>query len=399
MNQLRFTIIIPTRERADTLLHTLRTCVGQPYENLRILVSDNASTDGTREVVESFRDDRLQYINPGKRLNMSHHWEFALEHVRDDGYVTVLGDDDGLLPDSVNETNTIIAETGAKAVHMNPDPDAYFWPGYTNPKHANLLKVSFDKGVNIVQAAGELRRVMQCKAAYDALPSLYNSFVDMRVIRDVRKRTGRIFLSRIPDVYTGVAFANSIEWFANSRRRLRLTGASSHSTGASQFGKDQTAANKFLQEENIPFHPAVGYCHSFSYLLAESYLQSFDGGLNAKESEAFDFMPFIQTAVKEANGKLSHQRDSIIQATQHIAAYNQLDRDAVARIVNGPQSKWRNLIGYDAKKYLHPFMLFDASVYGVTNIYDACQLHRDIHNNPMRYLTKRSTWLNLKRLL
>ena len=37
-NQTRITIVIPTRERADTLYHCLKTVVAQDYENFEIIV-------------------------------------------------------------------------------------------------------------------------------------------------------------------------------------------------------------------------------------------------------------------------------------------------------------------------------------------------------------------------
>ncbi len=60
MNSPKLTVIIPTRERADTLFHTLRTVLEQEYENLEIIVSDNASIDNTRQVVSQFTDVRLR---------------------------------------------------------------------------------------------------------------------------------------------------------------------------------------------------------------------------------------------------------------------------------------------------------------------------------------------------
>ena len=84
------TVIIPTLRRPTTLYWTLKTVVEQDYDNLDIIVSDNFSNDETADVVASFADKRIRYINPGRKLSMSHHWEFALEHV-ESGYVTVLG--------------------------------------------------------------------------------------------------------------------------------------------------------------------------------------------------------------------------------------------------------------------------------------------------------------------
>ena len=109
------TIIIPTRNRAETLVHALRTCTQQDYDHLRIIVSDNMSSDDTRQVVASCQDARVEYINPGTPLSMSHHWEFALAHVTE-GYVSILGDDDGFIKGAVSEAAAIISKTGTKAL-------------------------------------------------------------------------------------------------------------------------------------------------------------------------------------------------------------------------------------------------------------------------------------------
>ena len=57
-----FTVIIPTKDRAKYLFHTLRTCTIQDYDNLEIIVSDDGSTDNTREVVEeaASKDPRVR---------------------------------------------------------------------------------------------------------------------------------------------------------------------------------------------------------------------------------------------------------------------------------------------------------------------------------------------------
>ncbi len=230
---------------------------------------------------------------------------------------------------------------------------------------------------------------MNCEAEYYTLPFIYNSFISVKAIDATKRQTTDFFLSLNPDVYSGVAVANTVGRFVHARKRLRITGASSHSTGASYFSKDEkkSAATKFLSEGNIPFHPAIQFCPSYSYLVAESYLKSFDGGLNPEEEQAFDLWPFVKTAIKEANSKLKHKRTTIIDATRYIAEYNQSDRQAIEKLINSSQSRWKNIIGYDIKKYLYPFMLFDASEYGVENIYDACLLHQQIYERPAHYVT------------
>lgn len=95
---IKFYILIPTRERPATLLHCLHTIIHQSYTNFEIIVSDNFSQDNTENIVASISDPRISYINTEKRVGMASNFEYALSHTKS-GWVTILGDDDGLLPE------------------------------------------------------------------------------------------------------------------------------------------------------------------------------------------------------------------------------------------------------------------------------------------------------------
>ena len=53
-------ICIPTFNAATTIKETLKSILAQTYENFVIHISDNASTDQTLAIVESFRDPRIE---------------------------------------------------------------------------------------------------------------------------------------------------------------------------------------------------------------------------------------------------------------------------------------------------------------------------------------------------
>src|SRR5262245_18972293 len=90
-------VIVPTRERASTLSFTLATILNQRTRSFEVVVSDNHSQDGTRDAVLRIADDRLVYVDTGKRLAMTVHWEFAV-HLARGRYVLFIGDDDAILP-------------------------------------------------------------------------------------------------------------------------------------------------------------------------------------------------------------------------------------------------------------------------------------------------------------
>lgn len=69
-------VCIPTYRDALFLAQSLETVVSQSYQNLEILVGDDASPDNTAEVVRSFPDSRIRYlrnpVNLGQFENVNH---------------------------------------------------------------------------------------------------------------------------------------------------------------------------------------------------------------------------------------------------------------------------------------------------------------------------------------
>ena len=151
------TVIIPTRQRADVLEHSLKTCRTQNYDNLTILVSDNFSDDHTRDVVLAAPDPRVKYINTGRRLSMSGNYEFALSQVAD-GLVTIIGDDDGLLPGAVRRVADIASDTKFRAIRS--DTCLYRWPSLRRSEFGTLA-VPLRQGYEVRQSEKWLSAVMK----------------------------------------------------------------------------------------------------------------------------------------------------------------------------------------------------------------------------------------------
>ena len=49
-------VVIPTYQRRDKLKVTLDSVLSQTYENYEVLIMDDGSTDGTKEMVNSYSD-------------------------------------------------------------------------------------------------------------------------------------------------------------------------------------------------------------------------------------------------------------------------------------------------------------------------------------------------------
>jgi glycosyltransferase involved in cell wall biosynthesis len=277
-----FTIVVPTRERCDTLIHTLNTILSQDYENFSVLVSDNASNDDTHKMVMELKNSRLKYINTGHRVSMAENWEFSLNHV-ESGWVTVLGDDDGILPGSLKYVDQIIKLTGIQAIRSNGC--SYSWPSLLESPFGNL-SVSKKRGFVIRSSEKMLQQVMDGKANYSELPVLYNGgFVSVDIIKRAKEKTGAIFRSMTPDVYSGIVTSFLTEEYVYCYEPLAINGASAHSGGTAGFEKVKRRraydpAEKFWNESNIPFHPDLPLMsggrsvRSIAVLVYEAFLQA-----------------------------------------------------------------------------------------------------------------------------
>jgi glycosyltransferase involved in cell wall biosynthesis len=265
----KLTIVIPTRERADTLIHTLQTVVEQDYENLEIIVSDNGSLDNTQEVVRSFTDKRLRYLNTGKRMGMSENWEFALSHVTGD-YVMYLGDDDGMLPNACRDVAHILSATNTKALIWNK-PN-YNWPSITHQPNTITIQCAYD----LCEMYGNLilKGVASGKTSYGRLPVLYSGFVSTNSINNIKKKTGLFFHSITPDIYSGLVLAEELKKYLYSFRPFSISGGSSHSNGISFLSVD-VKGQRFFTENQLPINEKMPVIRgSIQSQVAESFLQA-----------------------------------------------------------------------------------------------------------------------------
>ena len=282
-NQIKFTIVIPTRERSDTLVHTIASVLAQDYQNFEILISDNASQDNTRTLVAEFNDRRIRYVNTTIRLSMSHNWEFALNQV-DDGWVTFLGDDDALLPGALTTVEKIIEETGTLAIRSNGC--GYTWPSLLEGDYGNL-SVRLGKGYRLMNSQRTLLQVMKGELHYNMLPMLYNGgFVDLSLIKRAKAVTKRFYLSMTPDVYSAMVFALLTDEYIYSNEPLAINGASHHSGGTAAFeskkiDRSYNPAQKYWGEDNIAFH---------------DYLPLMDTGTPVRSIAAHVYEAYLQAA-------------------------------------------------------------------------------------------------------
>lgn len=94
-------VLIPTYNRAEYLRTTIESVLAQSYPHVRIKVFDDASTDSTAEVAQSYAaHPRISWIRYSENRGMVENWRIALESV-DADYFCLLNDDDTLEPQCI----------------------------------------------------------------------------------------------------------------------------------------------------------------------------------------------------------------------------------------------------------------------------------------------------------
>jgi len=93
MEKEKISIIIPTRNRSNYLKRAIESVLQQSYQNIEIIVVDDASTDDTEKVVRSFKDSRIIYIKNRERQGPNFCRNVGLKKASGK-YIAFLDDDD-----------------------------------------------------------------------------------------------------------------------------------------------------------------------------------------------------------------------------------------------------------------------------------------------------------------
>lgn len=248
-------VVIPTRERAETLFHTLRTAVEQDEQDCEILVCDNASRDHTRSVVESFSDPRLRYVNSGQRLPMSENWNFAMRHVQG-RYVIIIGDDDGVMPGGLRRLRHLIESRPAKTYFWQISE--YFWPiGDVPPVISHVAPLSPPREVDLAPLAKFAVRWGAWR--YGSLPLGYHSAVARELLDSMLSRTGKVFHSTNPDVFMAFALPPLCSQAIDTGESYTVSGRSAKANSGANLAADgRTVFQKFVDEYgDYQLHPTL----------------------------------------------------------------------------------------------------------------------------------------------
>ena len=391
---IKYSIIIPTRERHQTLKYAIQSVLSLQEENLEVIVCDNASTYHTKDVVSEFRDSRLLYARTEQRLSMTDNFERGIKLASGD-YITVIGDDDLIIPSIFSDIQFQLNTTDVVCWFRS----AYFWNDIEHPQRG-VLTGSLSKTFTKIQSSKILSEAISKFANYQFLPSVYNSWVSKNVIRKIIEVNTELGINRFfcngvisPDVFSSLLISCFTDQFVYSTIPFSLSGISSFSNGGVTNSRDrQLFAKEYgcLKIED-KYHREVKPLSNF---LPSS--EPLNENVRMTLSLASDYFLFCENYAKYINP--SQVEKLIFAVLQSIILELKLDKnnekflDLVRAI--GMIDQIAELFDYttDDKdyrsyKYIYNFNVpipntfaVDARQWGVSNCYDAMVLYEKFLN-------------------
>ena len=272
-NPVKITVIIPTRERAETLEYTIKTALNQALQEYEVIVSDNFSQDHTKKVVDSFSDARLKYVNTMQRLSMTDNFNFGVSHAKGD-YIIIIGDDDGVMPNAIDRLCNII-DTHPSDLYTWPR-HGYIWPSDNKaPKLERIAEVCEPTEINLRK---QLARMLQKGLLLNsAMPNTYHSVTHRKVFDEIKKETGKYHQTTNPDEFMLFTLPVYREYAINIGEALTVNGHSPKSNSGSTFNKRNkeknaglTEIDKFINEQSeYQIHASIpsGFPKTVSFVL------------------------------------------------------------------------------------------------------------------------------------
>ncbi|HVM40364.1 MAG TPA: glycosyltransferase family A protein [Acidimicrobiia bacterium] len=201
-----FTVVTPTRRRLPLLRQAVASVLAQSEPDVELVVSDNASDDGTREWVLAQEDERLRYVAPDRVLNAHDHWDFALGHARGE-WVMILPDDDGLVPTALERVRSVLddaprAVAWREATYSHTVAPVRSLP----PEELNQAVVDpFTGRVSDIDCREELHALFARRETGPA-PGLAAGVMHRDAVERIRRTLGHVFSGPDPFIRAAVAY-------------------------------------------------------------------------------------------------------------------------------------------------------------------------------------------------
>jgi len=252
---VKFSILLPTRNRLELLRHAIETVRRQDYDDWEVIVSDNFSEQDIAGYVRSLNEPRVRYYRTGSFVPVTDNWNNALEKSTGD-FIVMLGDDDCLMRGCLSTLRGLIDRHGTPDF-IYTNAFLYAYPGVipTHPEgflqligYATFLQSATDPfWLDRETALGLVQDSMNFRVSFGY--NMQYSIVGRGLINALSSK-GAFFQSPYPDYYAMNAMLLKAARILVCPFPLVTIGISPKSFGYFYFNKAEQQGVEFLK--NLP---------------------------------------------------------------------------------------------------------------------------------------------------
>jgi glycosyltransferase involved in cell wall biosynthesis len=242
---VKISFLLPTRNGGAYIREAIDSVLAQPGD-IELVIADNANTDETPGILDSFRTDpRVRISRSEAPITVTENWMQALRASSGD-YMLMIGDDDALVP-----SFRVRAE---EALVRNAHPDCLTFDGYTyvapgsfgpdalwSPRHFDTRRLHPERELPLQERVDIVRDFFRFKGRFPL-----NMQLTLFARTTLDRVSGDLFRAPFPDHFALNTLLLRARRFVVSGERLVIVGVSPKSFGHYFYSGGQAEGVKYL---------------------------------------------------------------------------------------------------------------------------------------------------------
>lgn len=238
-------VCIPVYNGESFIGETIQMILKQDYDNMEILISDNASTDNTVKEIIKIQDTRIRILMNNTNIGMGGNWNSLIKQAKGE-YVIIVCADDFLLPGAIRAK--------AEVLDRNSDVNIVFSSSYVmNEKGRKIMKRRPFRG-NCKLDGKKMQQELFIKRNFFAEPT--NNMLRRSAMLYTGEFDEKLWYTIDWDYWIRILSEGNAYYIDKPYSGFRIS--SSSATGSSLSGKEKILKdeymfiNKYKKEKIIP---------------------------------------------------------------------------------------------------------------------------------------------------
>lgn len=282
--------ILPVHNAWPYLMYAVESILAISSEDFELIISDNQSSDSTKDYLKGISDSRVRVISPSEKLKMNANFEFAISHATGE-WVQLIGGDDAVMPWHHQALRKLsLSYPDIQVVNWNRG--YYFWGEAQESNGSLVASIEISARVRVYDSAKRLKQAMRGTISILDLPQLYTtSAVKRDLISKASTKTQNTFVVGMqPDIFSSIQILFNAPKFLRIDSPLTLVGTSPKSNGAGALGDFYKVESPLLHQQgncrsimNVRTSISLFTHRNSAYYLIDSMFDYFDSAGIADE--------------------------------------------------------------------------------------------------------------------